>query len=53
MENSSIRDKPEPDSPPKADGRDGQRGRCQWCNKLSPTRELHEEADIGQLHQGN
>ncbi len=49
MENSTIRDKPKPDSPPKVDGRDGQRGRCQWCSKLSPKRELHEEADLGLL----
>ena len=49
MANSTIRDEPEPDSPPKTDGRDGQRGRCQWCGKLSTTRELNEEADLGLL----
>ena len=49
MENNAICGEPKSDSPPKADGRDGQFDRCQWCNELSTTRELHEEADLGLL----
>ena len=44
-----FRSKPKTDNSLRGDGHEEKCSKCQWCNELYPTSELHEETDLGLL----